>query len=174
MHFRTLAMAAILANFCVYGPAQAGSLFNTNNSSSSNEGGAAAPVFIQTPQQAPAQPVSSNLYTNAGENKDAPPMKTPPRTMPMTDQEYARAIADNDRQNAAVGAQRTAAVNANFNQVAQQNAQMRAAEKAQAAAGGGKGQVAQPPVDPYAGHTVVFTGGQKADGDKPPRLFNVQ
>lgn len=100
-------------------------------------------------------------------------MKTPPRTMPMTDQEYARAIADNEKQNAAVSAQRTAQVNANFAQVAQQNAQMRAQAGSGSRSGGAAAQ-SQKPVDPYAGHTVVFTGGQKTEGDKPPRLFNVQ
>lgn len=177
MHFKTLAIAAILANFCVLAPVEAATLFN-NNTSATGGSTAAAPVFIQAPPKPATQPVSNNLYTNSGQNQAVPQAAAPMRTKPMSDQEYAQMAASVAKQNAAVGAQRSAEVNSNFAEVAQQNAQARAAEKAarSQAAGGGKAaptQAAQP-ADPYAGHTVVFTGAKKADGDKPNRLFNVQ
>lgn len=170
MSFKNLAQAAVLANLCVlvmaFSPALAGTLFNNNTSGSG--GTAATPVFIPTPRAATA-PVSDNLYTNSGQTGSS---QTQPRTTPMTDSEYAQMAADVERQNAAISAQRTAAVNANFEQVAQQNAQLHAA----AQIAGGAPAAAQPaqPANPYAGRTVVFSGAKKADSNKPNRLFNVQ
>ncbi|MDB5492091.1 MAG: hypothetical protein JWO78_1940 [Micavibrio sp.] len=178
MHFKNLAIAAVLANLCVLAPAlsqaEAASLYNsTPSTSAGGTGGAGTPVFIPKPQAA-TPPVSNNLYTNSGKTNQA---QTKPKTTPMSDSEYAQMAAAVERQNAAVGAQRSAAVNANFAEVAQQNAQAAASRDAaaKAAAGGtaAAGSVQVQPADPYAGHPVVFTGAKKTD-EKPTRLFNVQ
>ena len=187
MHFKNLAIAAVLANLCVLvpslSPAQAATLFNSNTNSSTGGSTAAAPVFIPVPAKAaPAAPVSNNLYTNSGQTLQM--KNTQPKKTPMTQEEYDTMAAAVKSQNAAVSAVRGASVQANAAAAQEKYAQTLAGEKAArakaaaaAASGGGSAaaaaQAAQP-ADPYAGRAVIFSGAKKADGDKPNRLFNVQ
>ena len=167
MKFKNLAIAALAANFFIAIPVIAhAQIFNKTGSST-----AATPVFIQKPQPTATGNVFNNTSTTA--KKAA--------TKPMTDGEYQQMIAANQRQRDALYQQQrsqfaAAAAAANAETTRQINAQAQARMAAAQQAGAPVAGTAAAPgkeVDPYAGHTVVFSGAKKTD-DKPVRLFNVQ